>query len=129
MTTPAPKFDLFYTVQFTPINAASGWCEVVPKYRNAGGSNAYRLDQGTYQVAVSWDGPEAVSLNARREGVPGRIAELPTGEGPRDSRLVTVVVAPGEVVDLLVWRTTGPSRPGTARGALRIIRQPEPGEM
>lgn len=129
MTTPAPKFDLFYTVQFTPINAGSGFCEIVPKHRNAGGVNAYRLSSGTYQVAVSWDGPEAVELNLRRSSGPSPVSTIPAGEGPRDSRLVTVVVAPGEVVDLLVWRTPGPSRPGTARGALRIIRQPEPGEM
>ena len=129
MTTPVPKFDFFYTVQFTPANAAMGFCEIVPKHRNAGGDKAFRLTPGTYQVAMSWDGPEAMELNLRRSSGPVPVSVVTAGEGPRDSRFVTVVVAPGEVVDLLVWRTTGPSRPGTARGALRIVRQPEPGEI
>lgn len=132
MTTPNIEFktlNLFFAVQFTANSSTSGWCEYVPKHRNGGGATSFQLSPGTYQVIMSWDGPEKVELNVRRNGTPKAITSVEAGGGPRESRIVTVVITEGESAALDVYRLVGPSRGGAARGALKIIRQPEPGEI
>ena len=113
-----------YSIQFASDGRTIALAITDPAQRNMPNSNGHRLDQGTYVVQASYDGPSACRIMSAGGALSGWVerGRIPSASsGVARSAVVVISVPFGESYEVRLWadQEVGYS------GALTVTRMPD----